>query len=162
MKAYIANGLFSESDRDFNNKLVTRLRSEFPKIDFYLPQENIGINDKSKTVSSIDIAIADMTELRASDFLIAVLDGNIQDPGTCCEVGIACGLNMPIIGINTDIRFNNDSLKEKMELLKEDVFENPIAYINLFVLGIVKENGVMVGSIERLVEELHGKMGKNC
>jgi len=39
MKAYFANGLFSQADFDFNAKLVARLREEFPKLDIYLPRK---------------------------------------------------------------------------------------------------------------------------
>lgn len=158
MKVYVANSLFSEADRDFNEKLVKKLRGEFPGVVFYLPQENMGINDKSKTVTSQEIALGDLKEIKESCLMVAVLDGNIQDPGTCCEVGIAFGLDIPVIGINTDIRFNSENLKGKTKLLEEDVFENSIAYINLFLLGIVKENGIVVNDIERLIYEMRGRM----
>lgn len=160
MKAYVANGLFSEADRDFNNKLVTKLREEFPKVDFYLPQENFSINDKSTTVSSIDIAIADMTELRASDFIIAVIDGVEIDSGVASEIGASHMLNIPIFGLCTDIRFNNDDLESKMDLIKLDPLENPIMYRNLFVTGLIRltNGGTISKTIDEVVKNIETKI----
>lgn len=159
MKCYVANGLFSESDRDFNNKLVTRLREEFPKVEFYLPQENFSINDKSTTVSSIDIAIADMTELRASDFLIAVIDGVEIDSGVAAEIGAAHMLHIPIFGLCTDIRFNNNDLESKMKLINLDPLENPIMYRNLFVTGLIRlTSGTISKTIDEVIENIETKI----
>lgn len=159
MKAYVANGLFSEADRDFNNKLVTKLREEFPKVDFYLPQENFSINDKSTTVSSIDIAIADMTELRASDFIIAVIDGVEIDSGVAAEIGASHMLHIPIFGLCTDVRFNNDDLEKKMELIKFDPMENPVMYRNLFVTGLIRlTSGTISKTIDEVIENIESKI----
>lgn len=159
MKAYVANGLFSESDRDYNIKLVTRLRAEFPEVEFYLPQENLLINDKSTLASSIDIAIADMTELRASDFIIAVIDGVEIDSGVAAEIGASHMLNIPIFGLCTDIRFNNDDMENKMTLINLDPLENPIMYRNLFVTGLIRlTHGTISGSIDELINNIDSKI----
>lgn len=161
MKVYVANSLFSEADRDFNEKLVKKLRGSFPGVDFYLPQENMGINDKSVLVTSRDIALGDRKELKESDLVIAVLDGNVQDPGVCCEVGIAYGWGMPVYGLLTDIRFNNDNLEGKMKVISEDVFENNVFYVNLFLKGIIDESGGCISrDKESLIEELSKRIKK--
>lgn len=156
IKVYLANGLFSMADREFNKKITEELRNIFPEVEFYLPQENLGINDKTKVVTSQDIARGDVKELRESDIVIAVLDGVEVDSGVATECGIAYALDKPVLGLITDIRFNNDNLEGKKELIGRDVFENPIMYRNLFLTGIIKESGGCIcSSFEELVEAIN-------
>lgn len=152
MKIYLANGLFSQADRDFNTKVAHYLRSYGAVL--YVPQENMGINDKSKIVTSIDIVNADLSELMASDVLVAIIDGETIDSGVAAEIGAFYTTGRPIIALCTDIRFNNDMLENKMNTIKEDVFENPIMYKNLFVLGMIKERGKVAKGLHEVVHFL--------
>lgn len=166
MKAYVANGLFSQADRDFNDKLVRVLREKFPTTNFYLPQENMGINDKSKLVTSIDIAKADMEKLRESDFLIAVLDGVEIDSGTAAEVGAAYALGIPVFGLCTDIRYKQIGIggegiemANKCNQIFRDVTENSFLYRNLFVTGLIKlSGGGMSKDEDELVMSIRSRM----
>lgn len=154
MKAYLANSLFSQADRDYNEKVALTIRLAFPDLDLYVPQENMDINDKSKIATSLDIATADMSKLLASDYLIAIIDGNEIDAGVAAEIGAFSTTGRPIYALCTDVRFNNESLKQKMEIISEDSFENQIMYRNLFVVGLIKKRG----DIYHRLEDLEVKM----
>lgn len=150
MKAYLANSLFSQADRDFNEKIAMETRLAFPDIDLYVPQENMSINDKSKIAKSSDIVSGDMIPLMSSDFLIAIIDGNEIDAGVAAEIGAFYTTGRPIYALCTDERFNNKALKLKMEAIAEDPFENQIMYRNLLVVGLIKENGILFDCKEDL------------
>ena len=154
LKAYFANGLFTEADRDFNAKVVKQLREEFPQLEIYLPQENEAINDKSNFASSFDIAIGDNDNLIDSDILIAVLDGEVIDPGVACEIGFAAAKGKLIVGLSTDSRkhYRNEN-PQKIESIY-DTCESQYHYKNLYVIGNVKINGFVTESTEWLIEIL--------
>lgn len=164
MKVYLANGLFSESDRLYNQLLAEKIRSNFPDVELYVPQENMSINDKTKIATSQDIAKADVEMLKKCDLVVAVLDGVEVDAGVSCEVGIAYALDIPVLGLLTDIRFNMDSMEEKVEMMySKDVFENPTMYRNLFLTGIIRENGRICRDKRQLIHDMlyYDRLSKN-
>ncbi|MDG0860397.1 nucleoside 2-deoxyribosyltransferase [Staphylococcus equorum] len=154
MKMYLANGLFSYGDRLVNKEIASRLRQSNRDLDLYVPQENNEINDKSKIAGSMMISKADSEELLKSDVLIAVLDGVEIDSGVAAEIGLFSSLGKPIIGLCTDIRLDQSYNVKKSEIVLDDPIENQYLYRNLFVVGLIKNNGVIVSSIEDLVFEV--------
>lgn len=146
-KFYIANALFTTADRDFNIKLYNILTNSFPNCEFYLPQLNDSINDKSNgEVTPQLIFTSDNEYLDASYGLIAVLDGTSDiDTGVACEIGRFCGIyekeikngNRKVYGIYTDIRRDCDG----------DARFN----INGYVKGAILHNGTIVDSVVSLV-----------
>lgn len=153
IKAYFANGLFSQADFDFNEKCVKALREKIDELDIYLPQENTAINDKTQFANSRQIYEADTKKLLQSDILFAVIDGETIDAGVACEIGIAVSHGIPVFAIQTDSRrfyFEEDITKQ--DTIKE-VCESQYKYTNLFVVGAIKKKGFIVNSIEDLVEE---------
>ena len=154
MKAYLANGLFSMGDRYTNEAIANAVREAVPSIELYVPQENDAINDKSSYADSLTIAKADMDKLVESDLLIAVLDGVEIDSGVAAEIGAFSMLKRPIIGVFTDVRQQGRDNTKKMEALMADGVENQFIYRNLFVVGLIKQNGVIVSSIAELVEQV--------
>ena len=48
MKIYLAAPIFSESDRLYNDLLVSKIEEAIPGVDIYVPQRNKAINDKTK------------------------------------------------------------------------------------------------------------------
>lgn len=154
MKAYLANGLFSLADRTLNNYLASLLRNEFPQLDLFVPQESVEINDKNAYADSLMIAEWDTKKLLESDILIAVIDGVEIDAGVATEIGIFSTTGKPIIGLYTDVRqFGRDNPK-KIQALINDGVENQFMYRNLFTVGVIKKNGVIVNSIADLMIEL--------
>ncbi|WP_339182199.1 nucleoside 2-deoxyribosyltransferase [Oceanobacillus sp. FSL W7-1293] len=152
MKGYLANGLFSMGDRYVNEQLAKAIREAVPEIDLYLPQENAAINDKTAYANSEIIAEADLSKLEKSDILIAVLDGVEIDSGVAAEIGAFSMLNRPIVGVFTDTRQQGRDNQKKINALVEDALENQFVYRNLFLVGLVKRNGVITSTIEEAVE----------
>jgi len=129
---YLANSLFSEADRIFNLSLANKIRASGFVV--FLPQEqNFNLLEEP---TEYDVFINDTEALQKSKILIACIDQETIDCGVACEIGIAYKCNIPIIGLYTDIR--RERKKSKM-------------YKNLYVLGAIKSNGLIVHSIDEVV-----------
>lgn len=144
MKAYLANGLFSLQEQVFNDVLAKELRSIFSDIELYVPQENMAINDKNAYADSMMISKGDDKYLYESDILIAVLDGN--DLGVACEIGSFATLgdiygDKPIFALYTDSRLQGTDNPKKILALQDDPTENQFSYLNLYVVGKIKNSG---------------------
>ncbi|HIX43707.1 nucleoside 2-deoxyribosyltransferase [Kurthia sp. 3B1D] len=154
---YLANGLFSLGDRLVNEIIAKEVRQALPGVDLYVPQENGAINDKSAYADSAQIASADMDALMASDFLIAVIDGVEIDSGVAAEIGAFATLKRPIFALLTDSRQQGRDNVKKIDALKQDATENQFIYRNLFVVGLIKQHGMIASSVEELVAALSKK-----
>lgn len=154
---YLANGLFSLGDRLVNELVADAVRQTLPGVELYVPQENGAINDKAAYADSEQIASADMASLVKSDFLIAVLDGVEIDSGVAAEIGAFSMLNRPIFALLTDTRQQGRDNMKKIDALQKDATENQFIYRNLFVVGLIKQRGIIVSSIEELREALSKK-----
>lgn len=152
MKAYLANGLFSIGDRYVNEIIADKLRTAIPLIELYVPQENDAINDKNAYANSLAIAQADIHSLKESDVLIAVIDGVEIDSGVAAEIGAFSMLNRPIVALFSDVRQLGRTNSKKIDALIADGTENQFIYRNLFVVGLIKQNGVIVSTVEEAVE----------
>ena len=137
-----------------NEACAKQLREAIPHIELYVPQENPAINDKTAFATSEQIAEADLQALEESDVLIAFLDGVEIDSGVAAEIGYFASLGRPIVGVFTDVRQQGRTNEKKFNILREDATENQFVYRNLFVVGLIKKNGVIVDSLERVVEEV--------
>jgi nucleoside 2-deoxyribosyltransferase len=151
---YLANGLFSLGDRLVNERIAQQVRQALPDVDLYVPQENGAINDKSAYADSEQIAMADMDALKKSDFLIAVLDGVEIDSGVAAEIGAFSMLERPIFALFTDTRQQGRDNLKKIEALQQHATENQFIYRNLFVVGLIKQRGIIASTIEQLIEAL--------
>ena len=149
-KGYLANGLFGLGDRLVNELVAKEIRASLPGVDLYVPQENAAINDKMAYADSLLIASADIEALKESDFLVAVIDGVEIDSGVAAEIGAFSMLDRPIYALYTDTRQQGRENTKKIEALIADGTENQFMYRNLFVIGLIKQNGVIVSSIEEL------------
>lgn len=158
-KVYFASPLFSEMERRYNAQIVSGLRGNYPSLDIYVPQEQLEINDKQAYADSKMIANFDTEALIASDLVIAILDGSTIDAGVASEIGVAYAKGIPVIGVYTDTRqLGGDNLK-KVEALRE-IGENQFHYVNLYTIGLVKLNGIVVASEEELVSEIGERLKK--
>lgn len=136
MKGYLATHFFNLGGLEFTSKIAEIIRKE--GIDLYVPQENGEINDKKSDadVTDIDIWNGDIHRLKESDILFACIDGVEIDAGVAGEIGYFASLieNSPkkrtIIGIYTDMRRHGTG--------------DGHFYVNLFVTGGIRKNGVMV------------------
>jgi nucleoside 2-deoxyribosyltransferase len=167
MKAYLANGLFSEADQAYNAYLAHRIRMSFPWVDLYVPQENEALNDKTGYADSRSIFKGDNEYLDGADILIAVLDGIEIDSGVAAEVGrylahteLEANLNTTgrgnyapryVFGLYTDVRQQGAENAKKIDALVNEVAENQFMYRNLYVVGGIKEHGVIASSSDELI-----------
>lgn len=154
LKGYLANGLFSLGDRLVNEMIAKAVRHTLPNVDLYVPQENDAINDKTAFANSEQIAYADIEALKMSDFLIAVIDGVEIDSGVAAEIGAFSMLNRPIFAVFTDSRQQGRDNMKKIEALRADAVENQFVYRNLFVIGLIKQNGCVCTTVDELTVEL--------
>lgn len=174
MKAYLANGLFSEADRMYNSYLAEQIRKALPDVDLYVPQENHALNDKSGYAESVAIFNGDNQHLDNANILFAVIDGSEIDAGVAAEIGrftsqrdyqiAESGIPSKVIyALYSDVRQEGRDNTRKIDALVKDGSENQFMYKNLYVIGAIKRHGYLFRSTESLVDFLnetvapHGK-----
>ena len=153
MKIYFAAPLFSEMELLYNQQLVTKIRTLYPQLNIYLPQEQMSINDKNAYADSKQIATTDTNELLSSQLVIAILDGCTIDVGVASEIGIAYQAGIPILALYSDSRQKGATNKEKIKALQE-VGESQFSYVNLYTVGLVKLNGEVVSTSNELLQNI--------
>ncbi|RGI29329.1 MULTISPECIES: nucleoside 2-deoxyribosyltransferase [Enterococcaceae] len=150
---YFASPLFSTMEKNYNEWLVKQIRESYKEVSVYLPQEQMEINDKNSYADSKMIATYDTNALLNSDLMIAVLDGQSIDVGVATEIGVAYQAGVPIIGLFTDSRQQGADNQQKITAL-QDVAESQFPYVNLYTIGLIKLNGVVVNSEELLLKTI--------
>lgn len=151
---YFAAPLFSQSDLLYNRYLAEKIRALGSDLTIYVPQENEGINDKSAYADSKMIALADTEEVLKSDLMIALLDGLTIDAGVASEIGVAYAKGIPVIGLYTDSRQQGADNQQKIAALQKPA-ENQFHYLNLYTVGLIKLNGLIVNSEADLLDHVH-------
>lgn len=163
MRVYLAGGIFFYGDYLRNIEWASKLRAAFPEMYLYSPVENTDINGvegKKKFAGSQEIANADNARLDNTDVLIACIDGDCIPCGTASEIGkfhekIMRGDNKYIIGICTDTRQCYNTHSDAKDIGgRSSLGEQQYSYQNLYVTGLIKQAGVLVYSIEEVIEEL--------
>lgn len=152
-KLYFASPLFTEMEVAFNAQLAQRIRHHFPELEVFLPQEQLAINDKNAYADAKMIAQYDTQAVLESDVLLAVLDGQIIDPGVASEIGVAYQAGIPVIGLYTDVRQQGGTHPQKIAAL-QDICESQFSYVNLYTVGLIKLNGEIVNSSEQVIAAL--------
>ena len=163
MKIYLAGPIFFYGDYLRNIEWATKIRQSFPGVDLYSPVENTDINGaegKKKFAGSQEIANADNARLDNTDILVACIDGDILPSGTCAEIGkfhekIVRGDDKYIIGICTDTRqcyLTHSEAKDAGG--RSSLGEQQYSYQNIYVTGLIKQGGILVNTIEEVIEEM--------
>ncbi|MGX7417960.1 nucleoside 2-deoxyribosyltransferase [Carnobacterium gallinarum] len=152
-KIYFASPLFSEMELLYNQQLVEKIRIAYPKIDVYVPQEQMEINDKNAYADAKTIAKYDTDALLSSNLMVAVLDGASIDVGVATEIGVAYQAGIPVLGLYTDSRQQGATNHKKLDALQE-VAESQFAYINLYTAGLVKLNGAIYSTSSALIDAI--------
>lgn len=134
-KIYWANALFSDADRAFNVVAVKRVRDAGYSV--FLPQE--AFSDDADPTNE-EIFRIDTGELQSCDVLVACLDQFPIDSGVACEIGVAYGSNIPVVGLYTDIRASRNGTGRM--------------YKNQYVLGAIETKGEIVSSMDQLIKVL--------
>ncbi|MCK6470845.1 MAG: nucleoside 2-deoxyribosyltransferase [Planctomycetes bacterium] len=107
-KVYLAAPLFGLTERRTNRAVAEALARQMPEIEVLLPQDfkHHGRFNDPRTFGVIYKACVDA--IAASDALVAWLDGCDSDSGTSFEIGYACAKGIPVIGVRTDYRANQE------------------------------------------------------
>lgn len=135
MRIYWANALFSVADRKFNETAVERLKASGYSV--FLPQEAFGDDTDP---SNEKIFRIDTGGIQSSDAVVACIDQFPIDSGVACEIGVAYGSNIPVIGLYTDFRATRKGPGRM--------------YKNQYVMGAIETFGEIVFSVDQLLEVL--------
>jgi len=103
LKVYLAGPLFSQPERRWNREVAERLERE-TGCSVILPQDfktGEGLSGSKHCAAIFQKCVEGVEE---ADVVLAVVDGSDADSGTAFEMGYACALGKPIIGIRTDYR----------------------------------------------------------
>lgn len=157
---YLAGPIFTIRDRMFLDLIYDNLMKSIPavlkdKVDIYVPHRNTAINDKTKSANSYQIYEGDMQRLRNTDILAAVISGDMPPAGTTCEIGIFSEMHSgreDIVALYDDSRDGYFTASaEKYEAMRQDIGESQWPYVNLFVIGCIKSNGILTATVESFV-----------
>jgi nucleoside 2-deoxyribosyltransferase len=114
-RVYLAAPLFSEAERDYNERIAELLRNIF--FDVYLPQD-VGDDTSSRTLAQHKrIYTKNIESLSSVDIVVAIIEGADADSGTVWEMGYAKALGKPVIALRTD--FRNAGQHERVNLMLE-------------------------------------------
>jgi nucleoside 2-deoxyribosyltransferase len=151
-KIYLANSLFSEADLNYNDFLYRQLTEI--GLEVYAPQNNMSINDKSKSADSVAIFNGDTEKLEWADAILAVLDGPVIDPGVAAEIGYMAAKGKTILGLFTDSREPSKTVNAAKVSALSSPLESQFTYANLYVVGAIKKFGKIFTSREDLMSYL--------
>lgn len=152
-KVYLAGPLFNEMELAFNADFATRIRETYPDVELFVPQEQGDINNKESYADSKMIAQLDTQAVLESDLMIAVLDGQIIDPGVASEIGVAYQAGIPVLGLYSDTRQQGATNQQKLDALQE-VAESQFSYINLYTIGLIKLRGEVLTSSQDIIDKM--------
>jgi nucleoside 2-deoxyribosyltransferase len=115
LRAYIASPLgFTEAGRHYYEHVyLPTLRSVVDPVDPWSLTQPEEILEAQATGRETELWMAvgrrNIAAIRASDILVALLDGQEPDSGTVAELGYAAGLGRRCYGLRTDLRQNGES-----------------------------------------------------
>lgn len=140
-KVYFAGSLFSQAERDYNQKFCSQIESLGFKV--FLPQrdgaelnQNMTLSERNKAIFDLDVA-----QVLDCDVFLFVLDGRVPDEGACFELGVAYyqkkqnNSKKHIIGLHTDMRasFLDSKLNAMLDGAFDQIFTSEkelITYLN--------------------------------
>ena len=141
MQVYLAGPLFSQAERAWLDVLSAALRAD--GLDVFVPHENF---DPTTEPTPEEVYRVDGAGLRASNALLAWLDGPMIDDGTAAEIGAFAELVASgdkryrgIVGLVTDLR------------LERRRGRAPGDGMNLYVAGAIASAGRTCWSVEEAV-----------
>jgi nucleoside 2-deoxyribosyltransferase len=149
-RCYVASPLgFSEAGRDYYaQRYVPALAEHVEPVDPWtlsLPAEfDAARAEDREQAFGIEVGARNREAIRSARLLIAQLDGQEVDAGTAAEVGYAAALDLPCLGVRSDLRSCGE----------------PGMRVNLQLEAfIVLSGGFIAGSLDELVAQLAALRG---
>jgi len=144
-RCYIASPLgFSEAGREYYAaRYLPALREHVEAVDPWAltPAQELATAQAAgrQRELALDVGARNAEAIRGADLLLAHLDGQEIDSGTASEVGYACALGLPCLGLRSDLRASGE----------------PGMRVNLQVEAfIVLSGGFIAGSLAELLGRL--------
>jgi nucleoside 2-deoxyribosyltransferase len=107
-QVYMAGPLFTLQERRVNRELAREIERMFPGCEVLLPQD-FKHDDKFNDQRAFGYIFKGCIDgINDCQCMVAWLDGPDSDSGTCFEVGYAYAKGMPVIGVRTDFRLNQE------------------------------------------------------
>ena len=108
LRVYFAAPLFTLLERRANRSLAKAIQRELPEADILLPQDfkHDGRFNDAKAFRYIFKECID--QIDSANVVLAWMDGPDADSGTCFEVGYAFAKDIPVVGVRTDFRQNQE------------------------------------------------------
>lgn len=160
MKGYLASHFFDIFGFEGTARLAERIRKECPWLELYVPQENGEINDKKNNdgdITALKIYEEDTKHLLASQVLIAYLDGVEIDAGVAGEVGIMSGHleTLEALGRELGFRYSPKMIIGIYSDMRRAGTGDNHMYKNMYILGAIEKYGVVVESVDQVIEALN-------
>lgn len=126
-RVHVAGPLFSDAEREYLERMVEMLASTSyldAHDDFFLPHRD-GM-ELGKGPSRKDVFYLDIHALEDASVVVALLDGQDVDSGTCVELGYAYAMGKKMFGLLTDFRSyrTDDQEPHRPNLMVWGVCEN--------------------------------------
>jgi nucleoside 2-deoxyribosyltransferase len=103
-KVYLASPLFSQMERRWNRIFANELERARPRLEVVLPQD-FKVGGKFNDPKHFGAIYRECLEaVRDSALVLAVLEGPDVDSGVALEMGYALALGIPVVGLRTDYR----------------------------------------------------------
>ena len=136
-KLYLAAPLFSDAERDFNDRLAARL---LPWFDVFLPQRD-GELITDLLRSGLDRALAkeiifktDVGAIQRADLVLGVLDGASVDEGVAVELALGFAWKKECWSLKTDFRslasFGDNPMVEGLIRKRFESVDSLIAHVS--------------------------------
>lgn len=107
-RIYLAAPLFAIHERRINRELAAAIERHCPGVRVMLPQD-FKHDDRYNDQKAFGLIFKGCIDaIDASRCVLAWLDGPDADSGTCFEVGYAYAKGIPVIGVRTDFRHNQE------------------------------------------------------
>ncbi|MCK4402993.1 MAG: nucleoside 2-deoxyribosyltransferase [Dehalococcoidia bacterium] len=147
---YVAGPLFSEADREFLECMIDILAKASNldcKNDFFLPHRDGG--ELGRGIKRKEIFELDIKQVNSARIIVALLDGQDVDSGTCIELGYGYAKGKKIFGLLTDFRAYCTADPEP---------HRP----NLMVWGVCEEGHTVFSNLSSLAEAFTEYVKAHC
>jgi nucleoside 2-deoxyribosyltransferase len=108
LRIYLAGPLFTIQERRMNREMKRAIEAQLPGAEVLLPQD-FKHDDRYNDARAFGILFKGCIDgIDACQCMVAWLDGPDSDSGTSFEVGYAYAKGIPVVGVRTDFRHNQE------------------------------------------------------